>query len=92
MANEAVANPRGSSVLEVKGGKPFKESSITTLRFVSLFPGLMPETGLSELEVVNEFKFLLYTEKTPLEDTKTIYICTKEYERNVFQKIILAIF
>lgn len=52
----------------------------------------MPETGLSELEVMNELKILMYTHKIAPEETKTIYSFTKECERNLFQNIILPLF
>lgn len=60
--------------------------------YESFFSADAGETGLSELEALNEFKILMYTGKNSIKETKTIYICTKEYERNVFQNIMLAIF
>ena len=44
----------------------------------------MPETRLSELEVVTKLNFLNYADKPPPEESKTVYICIKEYERDLF--------
>lgn len=87
VASEVVPKPRGSSVLEAKEENLSRKAESSLSDLWVFFLSWYRETGLSELEAVNEFKFLMYTDETVQKRLKQFTFAPKNI-REMYSKTL----